>query len=94
MDGLISSHGRIVIFTTNYIDKLDSAFLRPGRIDLKLKLGYVNKEVFCEFMKRFFDLDLDENKIELKPNKITVACLQQKVLEGKAQEYFIKEFLV
>ena len=31
-------HGRIIVMTTNMRDKIDSALIRPGRIDLDLEL--------------------------------------------------------
>ena len=33
LDGIVEKPGRIIIMTTNYPDRLDSAFIRPGRID-------------------------------------------------------------
>lgn len=40
LDGALSNHhGVITIMTTNHIDKLGDAFLRPGRIDRKFELG-------------------------------------------------------
>ncbi|XP_073311165.1 AAA-ATPase At3g50940-like [Primulina huaijiensis] len=41
-DGLWSSCGdeRIIIFTTNHIDKLDAALLRPGRMDVHIHMSY------------------------------------------------------
>lgn len=39
LDGLLSSSGRMIIFTANNPDLLDPAFLRPGRIDHKYHLG-------------------------------------------------------
>ena len=45
MDGVFTTqHGIIMIMTTNYIEKLGSAFTRAGRIDSKFKLDYCNKE--------------------------------------------------
>jgi len=35
LDGIIELHGVMIIFTTNHPEKLDEAFLRPGRIDFK-----------------------------------------------------------
>lgn len=42
IDGLWSSCGdeRIIIFTTNHKDRLDSALLRPGRMDAHIEMSY------------------------------------------------------
>ncbi|XP_004234548.1 protein HYPER-SENSITIVITY-RELATED 4-like [Solanum lycopersicum] len=42
IDGLWSSCGdeRIIIFTTNHIEKLDPALLRPGRMDMHIHMTY------------------------------------------------------
>ena len=37
-DGLCEMSGRRLIYTTNHRDKLDPALIRPGRIDIDLKL--------------------------------------------------------
>ena len=44
IDGVVEMHGRIIIMTTNHIDKLDDALIRPGRIDLKVNFERVNGE--------------------------------------------------
>lgn len=41
LDGVVDNPERIVIMTTNHVDHLDPALIRPGRIDLQLKLGYL-----------------------------------------------------
>lgn len=38
LDGVNELRGRVIIATTNYINKIDSALLRAGRFDLKLHL--------------------------------------------------------
>ena len=35
-------HGRILIITTNYREKLDKALTRPGRIDLEIEFKRSN----------------------------------------------------
>ena len=51
LDGVASQEGRILIMTTNYIDKLDEALIRPGRIDMTIKFDLANrsmiKTIFC-----------------------------------------------
>ena len=44
LDGINSPKNVIYIFTTNHIEKLDPALIRPGRIDLKIDIKGVNKE--------------------------------------------------
>ena len=36
MEGILEMDGRIIIMTTNHIDKIDPALIRPGRIDDKI----------------------------------------------------------
>ena len=48
VDGLWSTSGeeRIIIFTTNYKERLDPALLRPGRMDMHIHMGYCCPESF------------------------------------------------
>ncbi|CAK9143436.1 unnamed protein product [Ilex paraguariensis] len=48
IDGLWSScgDGRIIIFTTNHIDRLDPALLRSGRMDMHIPMSYCTPEGF------------------------------------------------
>ncbi|XP_073124404.1 AAA-ATPase At3g50940-like [Henckelia pumila] len=48
VDGLWSSCGdeRIIIFTTNHIEKLDPALLRPGRMDVHINMSYCTPSGF------------------------------------------------
>lgn len=38
LDGINTMHGRVLVCTTNYPEKLDSAFTRPGRFDFHINL--------------------------------------------------------
>ena len=84
IDGVISSHGRILVMTTNHREKLDEALLRPGRVDIQIEIGYITMELFKEFILNFFpdtDKNIFNNRV-LKNNKLTGAELQGDVLEG------------
>ena len=39
IDGVASSEGRILIMTTNHLDRLDKALIRPGRVDMSIFFG-------------------------------------------------------
>ncbi|MDO3651321.1 AAA family ATPase, partial [Nocardia mangyaensis] len=82
IDGISGSDGRILIMTTNHPEKLDHALLRPGRIDVRIKIGYLCRETFEKFFKRFYPhYRLPEN-ISFKED-ITPAKFQGLVLENR-----------
>lgn len=38
LDGLVTPHGLVTVITTNHIDRLDAALLRPGRADKRVHI--------------------------------------------------------
>jgi len=71
IDGLNECSGRIIIMTTNCIDYLDKAIIRPGRIDMKLEFKKLTNIDIEEMIKHFWDIDYKVNS-ELT-NKYTSA---------------------
>ncbi|KAF8369995.1 hypothetical protein HHK36_031975 [Tetracentron sinense] len=59
IDGLWSACGgeRLIVFTTNYKEKLDPALIRRGRMDKHIELSYCSFEGFKVFAKNYLDLD-------------------------------------
>lgn len=62
LDGVVDSPGRIVIMTTNYVDHLDPALIRPGRIDKKLLLGYMLPPDVISMLEHYFQLKLSDQQ--------------------------------
>jgi mitochondrial chaperone BCS1 len=54
LDGFSAPENMLFVMTTNKIDALDRALLRPGRIDYKLFFGGVLEEQKIELYRRFF----------------------------------------
>jgi chaperone BCS1 len=54
LDGFYAPTGMLFVMTTNRIEALDSALLRPGRIDYKLFLGAASDRQKIELYRRFF----------------------------------------
>lgn len=53
-DGLAASENRLLIMTTNHIDKLDPALIRSGRVDQKFYFGPMEEEQVLEMFTAFF----------------------------------------
>lgn len=55
LDGVAASEERIIFMTTNYIKRLDSALLRPGRCDFIQEIGYITEgEHLGRLFSRFY----------------------------------------
>lgn len=54
LDGFHAPNGVLFVMTTNHLDKLDAALLRPGRIDYRLYLGKATDQQKVELYRRFF----------------------------------------
>jgi SpoVK/Ycf46/Vps4 family AAA+-type ATPase len=59
IDGLWSACGgeRIVVFTTNHVEKLDPALIRRGRMDMHIEMSYCRFEAFQTLAKNYLDVD-------------------------------------
>ncbi|CAM8997887.1 hypothetical protein QQ045_009187 [Rhodiola kirilowii] len=58
IDGLWSagSAERLIIFTTNYVEKLDSALIRSGRMDRHIELSYCDYEAFKVLARNYLGI--------------------------------------
>ena len=93
LDGILSGDDKIIIMTTNHIEKFSETFLRPGRVDLKLYIGCVTPEVFRKFTYDMYGKVLPKD-IKLKDDKISVSTLQCDVMFLKlSYEDFIKKYV-
>jgi len=54
IDGVAASEGRILFMTTNHIEKLDPALIRPGRADVKLEINSPCDTQKRRIFKRFY----------------------------------------
>jgi mitochondrial chaperone BCS1 len=74
IDGVLEQPGRILVITTNHPEKLDSALIRPGRIDMKVHFRKASSTVSAEILELFFNKVVDkEIKEKLPDNQWTPA---------------------
>uniref|UniRef100_A0A5B7BZH1 AAA+ ATPase domain-containing protein n=1 Tax=Davidia involucrata TaxID=16924 RepID=A0A5B7BZH1_DAVIN len=59
IDGLWSACGgeRLIVFTTNHVEKLDPALIRRGRMDKHIELAYCSFEAFKVLAKNYLNLE-------------------------------------
>ncbi|KAF8940789.1 hypothetical protein BGZ58_004703 [Dissophora ornata] len=79
LDGVASSEGRIIFMTTNHIEILDPALIRPGRVDLREYVGDATPTQVRKMFKRFYegqDDMADKFVKSLEGHKVSTAALQ------------------
>ena len=58
LDGVASAEERILFLTTNHVERMDPALVRPGRVDMTVHLGDATRWQIEQFWERFYgDLD-------------------------------------
>jgi chaperone BCS1 len=86
IDGLFSANdgGRLMVFTTNHVELLDSALLRRGRMDKHIEMPYCGFEAFKILAKNYLGIEDHElfAKIEglLKESCITPADVAENLI--------------
>lgn len=94
LDGVVAQEGSMVFMTCNDVSRIQPALLRPGRIDMKMELGYADKTQISKMFWRFMgeddidtsnedDLDVVDDAVEKKKSKLI--CSEE--LKGLAQKF-------
>ena len=80
LDGVYSKEDLVTIITTNHLDRIDKAIIRPMRIDKMIKFTFCSKYQYKEIFKKFFPDNIDlTDKIYnmIKNKKYTTSMLQK-----------------
>ncbi|CAA2979553.1 AAA-ATPase ASD, mitochondrial-like [Olea europaea subsp. europaea] len=92
IDGPWSACGgeRIIVFTTNYVDKLDPALIRRGRMDKHIELSYCSFEAFKVLAKNYLDIKshhlFGRIDILLQETKMTPADVAENLMPKSTEE--------
>jgi DNA polymerase III delta prime subunit len=63
-DGLKETPGRILGISSNHYDKLDPALIRPGRIDITIKLDNASHEIIKKMYERYYSECINEKHLK------------------------------
>jgi len=60
-DGVIENTNIVTIVTTNYLERLDSAFIRNGRVTLSINLNKINDKTIKQMISKYYpNAQMDE----------------------------------
>jgi len=86
IDGVTSTEGRIVFMTTNYLDRLDPALIRPGRVDCMEYIGSCSIPQLTTMYHRFYPQEPLDMAAKFASS---VAELEVPVSAAQVQGYFM-----
>ncbi|KAI8391647.1 P-loop containing nucleoside triphosphate hydrolase protein [Radiomyces spectabilis] len=86
IDGVAAQEGRILCMTTNHIEKLDSALIRPGRIDVRVHFGNATQDQAHELFTKFYPSIADISSL--------AKAFASKVPEGEFSMAHLQGFLM
>jgi chaperone BCS1 len=56
LDGVASQEGRLLVMTTNHLEKLDKALVRPGRVDRVVHFGLADYDMAASIFRSIYAL--------------------------------------
>ncbi|ORY84211.1 P-loop containing nucleoside triphosphate hydrolase protein, partial [Protomyces lactucae-debilis] len=95
LDGVAAQEGRLVVMSTNYRERLDSALVRPGRIDHEVAFQLASREDVQALFLNFFEhaeekgaaLDVQDAAArfasKVPVGKLSIAALQGFLMDNK-----------
>jgi hypothetical protein len=87
LDGITETTDRMAIFTTNHIDKIDPAFLRPGRIDMVVEFKKLRRQDINNLYKLWFNKPLSAKVYDkIKDYTISQADFGKLCFENNAEK--------
>jgi chaperone BCS1 len=76
LDGIMSREGCVIVMTTNRREGLDSALVRPGRVDFEMEFGYADHDQILRLARR-----IGVSAEGLRGGEMTMAEVQKELLE-------------
>jgi hypothetical protein len=91
LDGVLDCPGRIVVMTSNHPETLDPALIRPGRVNRKVFMGYLQPEEAVQMVRHYFGPISPPEEAELRssvaacqvtPATLEMFCGEHEQVEG------------
>lgn len=90
LSGVSDVKGRVIFATTNYINKIDSALMRPGRFDFILHLQLYNSELIKKYMSKAYNCVATVDFEPISPAELHLICSLHKTYELACNDHRLK----
>lgn len=80
LDGVASQEGRVLIMTTNHLEKLDKALIRPGRVDMTVTFGLADTGMTAAIFRAIFAPLEADNPSKSNKDKVDDVVLEAETI--------------
>jgi len=92
LDGVSSREGRVLFLTTNHPDRLDSALIRPGRVDRKIELGHASSDQARRLFLWFYQgCGLSQSDLEGLADRFASQVPRGTICMAAIQEHLLRQ---
>ncbi|KAJ3337875.1 hypothetical protein HDU93_000375 [Gonapodya sp. JEL0774] len=88
LDGVATASGLVVFMTTNHLDKLEPALIRPGRVDFCAEISVPSREAVLEALRTLAPEYAHEHEefVDRFAKGITIAGVQKHIFDCLVEE--------
>jgi chaperone BCS1 len=99
-DGIVEQHDAIIVFTTNHLEDIDPAAIRPGRVDYILELKNATTETITQMLAQRYKKTPEEMEIykdriktivDKSPAEVQNKCIKSECIEECIERLSRKE---
>ena len=94
LDGVVDTPGRMIIMTSNHPEVLDPALIRPGRIDKKLELSYMESPDVVAMLEHYYQTKLsepDRTRVHRSVNGSSRFSISLKLIPARVEQLAMEE---
>ncbi|KAM0426669.1 hypothetical protein ACHAPT_007985 [Fusarium lateritium] len=91
LDGVASQEGRVLIMTTNHLEKLDKALIRPGRVDMIVKFGLADADMISSIFRAIYAPYEGEDSPQSKSDELDPEAAQKKAALAEKERLELTE---
>jgi predicted ATPase len=91
LDGVSSRDGRVLFLTTNHLERLDPALIRPGRVDRRVELAYATPDQARRLFLWFFrDSGLTHAELAREADGFATQVPDRQISMAAIQEHLLR----
>ncbi|KAI1078045.1 BCS1 N terminal-domain-containing protein [Whalleya microplaca] len=86
LDGVASQEGRVLIMTTNHLENLDKALIRPGRADMIVEFGLADEGMTSSIFRAIYAHLEGDDGVQPAKERLLDADARQALADEKAKK--------